>query len=284
MSGRIFATVIILVAGVVVAFAQPSTTPGEILAKVLETQKNLARLEAEIAGLSTQLLSETQKLKSWSASNVEGRVIEWPMIAADVDMGIFAHDVVARTETPGIEVRCQFVAGDDTKNLKSLFPAGKEFVCEGRIDSISPRPDKTVITLRQSRAIGDQRKANSKRVSAEVQRPLVSAIENFFGPRYKVDRQQSTAHVIGRRDQIVSAEAEVNRIAVDLDRFGKWLQTPEGRAVTESTITLTVEAPTQDKYGNATGHAKLFTLSISTDEIRRSTTSEWQDLRSTLLA
>lgn len=267
---RVLATAFILGGGISSAYGQSSPTSQDILARVSEAQKAQAKLEAEIAELRSRLLSETQKLKSWSASNVEGRVFEWRMIVAEVEMGIFAHDLVARPETPGIEVRCQFAAGDDNKNLKSQFPPGTEFVCVGRIDSILPRADKTVITLRQSKSMGGPPKASSEPPAPQPRRSATpTSIEEFFGSRYKIDRQPTTTHVIGRRDQIFSIDAEVSGIVSEIDRFGKWLQTSEGRAVPEKAIKLTVEAPTQDKYGNATGHAKLFTLSIPTDEIRK---------------
>jgi hypothetical protein len=139
----------------------------------------------------------------------------------------------------------------------------------GRIDSILPHASKTVITLRQSQSIDGQRKAGASLSSVEAKQLSTSSIERFFGARYKIERQPTATHVIGRRDQILSVDAEVSGIAGELDRLGRWLQTPEGRTVADKTIKLTVEAPTQDKYGNATGHATLFTLSISADEVRK---------------
>lgn len=142
-----------IVAGNTRAGAQSSAQPQEILTRVAETQKIQAQLEAEMKELRGRLSSEVQKLKSWAGLNAEQRIIEWRMVAARVEMGFFAHDIVARTDTPGIEVRCQFTAGDDNKNLAMQFPPGTEFTCIGTMGSISPYAETTVITLRQSRAV-----------------------------------------------------------------------------------------------------------------------------------
>lgn len=227
--GRFLSIALILLTGVLSASAQSLPGPQEIVSKVTETQKAQAKLLTEIADLQSRLLSETQRLRSWSASNVDGRLIEWPMTAAEVELGFFSHDVVARTETSGIGVRCQFTAGDDTKDLKMKFPPGKQFVCVGRIASIAPSADKTVITLREAKVIDGQAKSASEPSSAAP--PTLSTsnlIENFFGSRYEVIQLSTSTHVISRKLRIFSIDAEFTHVVSEIDRFGKWLQTAEG--------------------------------------------------------
>src|SRR5262249_34128250 len=97
--------------------------------------------------------SEVYKLKTWSSFNAEGRTVEWPMVSSTVEMGFFNHDVVAKPEIEGVEVRCRFTANEQTENLKSQFSHGTEFTCAGRVGSIFPSSDKTVITISDARAI-----------------------------------------------------------------------------------------------------------------------------------
>ena len=134
--------------------AQPSATPAEILERVAQTQKVKVELEAQIRELRGQLDAEIYKLKSWSALNAVGRTVAWPMTATRVEMGFFAHDIVAETAIAGVEVRCQLPATEENKQLKVQYPRGTQFTCVGRIGNIMSLAHPMAIILNDAKVTG----------------------------------------------------------------------------------------------------------------------------------
>jgi len=80
-------------------------------------------------------------------------------------------------------------------------------------------------------------------------------IEEFFGKPFSVERSSNGIVATTRPESIWSAEAAIGEVIGRIDRLGKWLQTPEGRTVTEKIIKITLEAPTQDRFGNPSDRA-----------------------------
>jgi hypothetical protein len=135
--------------GTVPAVAQ-GVPPKEVMAKVIELQKSKLRLEGEIRERRAQVDTEMLDLQSWTASRLSSNVISWQMTVAAVEMGIFNHDIVTKSEYPGVEVRCQVSATNKNEDLEKQYPVGTEFVCTGTILKLPVEASKALIVLEKS--------------------------------------------------------------------------------------------------------------------------------------
>ena len=177
--------------------AQVSGMAAEILEKTSQLQKRKGELEAQIRDLRAQLDAEIEALRSWAADHAVGSSIAWPMTAARVVPGFFAHDIIAATVTEGVEVRCQLTANESNKHLQAQYPPGTPFTCAGRVTDIAHAAHATVVTLvdakvhprtanapATSNKISIQPKLDTQRVSAEAARRAIELFQAACAPLF----------------------------------------------------------------------------------------------------
>jgi hypothetical protein len=179
------------------ALAEPSIAPAGIVDKAAQTQKIKEELETKIRELRTQLDAEIHKLKAWTAANVVGKAVVWPMTTDRVEMGFFSHDIVADSGVPGIQLRCQLSATDENKQLPSRYPRGTKFACAGLLGAVMHFSDRSVITVQQAKATTVDPAAaiapnkptveltlNTKKISAEHARKAIELFQAACAPLF----------------------------------------------------------------------------------------------------